>query len=249
MEQEEESRYGVTIIAATAVCGSAPRPPHRSCSYSTPLLLLLLYGSSAHSLPACLRENNAFCPAMNSAVRSMVPSVLPSQPLKMYFKKSSSPPRQVEKDLSDDEDELLPLPDVVLCSALSASMVHGERIRERRRHKATIQTKGREHMEQLNLGDMMEPLVRSLEGLLQNNISMNPDPSETEDKDDVDCVYHTKRRRTISSTSTATATKLSTLSAVVVSSQRLKKNSLTIEDTPEGVFNGLKNLFKNVFAN
>ena len=179
----------------------------------------------------------------------MVPSVLPSQPLKMYFKKSSSPPRKAEEEVSEDEDEFLPLPDVVLCSALSASIVHGERIKERRRHKATIQTMGRDHIEQLNVEDMMEPLVRSLEGLLQSTISMNPNPAENEDNDAVDCVYHTKRKRTISTSSTATANKLSTLSAVANSSQRLKKNSLTIEDTPEGVFNGLKNLFKNVFAN
>ena len=187
---------------------------------------------------------------MNSAVHSIVPSVMPSQPLKMYCKKSSRAPRKVEEELSDEEEEFLPLPDVVLCSALSASIVHGERIRERRRHKATIQTKGREHMEQLNVEDMMEPLVRSLESLLQNTISLNSNPAEADTNDQVDCVYQTKRRRTISSTSsTATANKLSSLSAVAVSAQRIKKDSLTIEDTPEGVFNGLRSLFKNVFAN
>merc|ERR1711936_680357 len=156
-----------------------------------------------------------------------------------------SPPRKTE-----EEGEMLPLPDVVLCSALSANILHGQRIRERRRHKASIQTMGREHLEETPLDQMMEPLVKSLEGLLSSTtISMNPDPAPEEI--DGGCVYH-KRRRTISTSSTATASKLSTLSAVVLSSSKLKKEpalTVTIEDTPEGVFNGLRSLFKNVFAN
>ena len=138
----------------------------------------------------------------------------------------------------------------LLCSALSANILHGQRIRERRRHKASIQTMGREHLEETPLDQMMEPLVKSLEGLLSSTtISMNPDPVPEEI--DGGCVYH-KRRRTISTSSTATASKLSTLSAVVLTSSKLKKESgltVTIEDTPEGVFNGLRSLFKNVFAN
>merc|ERR1711990_1032026 len=162
-------------------------------------------------------------------------------------------PRKTEEEGSEEENEMLPLPDVVLCSALSANILHGQRMRERRRHKATIQTKGREHLEETPLDELMEPLVQSLEGLLcSTTISMNPDP--TPDKEEVDggCVFHTKRRRTTSTSSTATASKLSTLSAVVLSSSKLKKESgltVTIEDTPEGVFNGLRSLFKNVFAN
>ena len=176
---------------------------------------------------------------MHSAVSPIVPSVLP----KKYLE-------NVKEEQSDEEKEFFPLPDVVPCAALSASNVHGERIRERRRHKATIQTKGREHLELLNLEDMMEPLERGFKGLFQNTVSMNPEPIGADNSHQVDRVYQTQRQRTISSTSsTATAKKLSTLSAVVVSAQMIKKDALTIEDTPEGVFNGLKNIFNNVFAN
>ena len=169
---------------------------------------------------------------------------------KMPISKWAGPPRKVEEEVSEEEAEMLPLPDVVLCSALSANILHGQRMRERRRHKATIQTRGREHLEETPLDEMMEPLVKSLEGLLcSTTISMNPDPTPVKDEVEVDggCVFHTKRRRTISTSSTATASKLSTLSAVVLTSSKLKKESgltVTIEDTPEGVFNGLRSLFK-----
>merc|ERR1711971_1064837 len=166
---------------------------------------------------------------------------------------ASSPPRKVEEEESEEENEMLPLPDVVLCSALSANILHGQRMRQRRRHKASIQTKGREHLEKAPLEDMMEPLVKSLEGLLcSTTISMNPDPAPEKEEVDGVCEYHTKRRRTISTSSNATASKLSTLSAIALTSSKLKKESgltVTIEDTPEGVFNGLRSLFKNVFAN
>ena len=168
-------------------------------------------------------------------------------PLKV-FTKTTSPPRRVAEEASEEEEELLPLPDVVLCSALSASILHGQRMEERvrRRHKAAIQTRGQEHLER-DCEELMEPLVASLEGLLvSTNISMDPDPS-TEEADTA-CVFH-KRRRTISTSSTATAAKLSTISSVTLTSNKLKKEAFTIEDTPEGVFIGLKNLFKNVFAN
>merc|ERR1711971_396012 len=92
---------------------------------------------------------------------------------KMSLSKWSSPPRKVEEEESEEENEMLPLPDVVLCSALSANILHGQRMRQRRRHKASIQTKGREHLEKTPLEDMMEPLVKSLEGLLcSTTISM-----------------------------------------------------------------------------
>merc|ERR1719260_4663 len=123
---------------------------------------------------------------------------------KMSISKWASPPRKVEEEESEEENEMLPLPDVVLCSALSANILHGQRQRQRRRHKASIQTKGREHLEETPLEDMMEPLVQSLSELLSSTtISMNPAPEkEKEDEDEMDggCVYHTKRRRTISNT-------------------------------------------------
>jgi len=189
-----------------------------------------------------------------------------AQPVKVSKMPSFSSPRKFVKDTSDDETEMeLPLPDVVLCSALSANILHGQRQRQRRRHKASIQTKGREHLEETPLEEMMEPLVQSLSELLSSTtISMNPDPApeKEKEKDEMDggCVYHTKRRRTISNTSTAskerannsTASKLSTLSSVVLTSTKLKKDpalTVTIEDTPEGVFNAIRGVFKNVFSN
>ena len=188
-----------------------------------------------------------------------------AQPVKVSKMPSFSSPRKFMESSSDDETEMeLPLPDVVLCSALSANILHGQRQRQRRRHKASIQTKGREHLEETPLEEMMEPLVQSLSELLgSTTISMNPDPApekEKEDEMDGGCVYHTKRRRTISNTSTAskerpnnsTASKLSTLSSVVLASTKLKKDpalTVTIEDTPEGVFNAIRGVFKNVFSN
>ena len=178
--------------------------------------------------------------------------------------KTLTPPFKNEDSLNNSSS-LSPLPDIVLCSALSTSILHGQRVhRERRRHKATVQTRGRESMEQLEVEDTMEPLVRSLQDLLQTTVSLHPDPAREEQ---VPSVSHKKRRRNISNSSTSssttattvttantattatTATKLSLVSAVATSSNTLKKDSLTLEDTPEGVFNGLKNLFKNVFAN
>ena len=187
-----------------------------------------------------------------------------AQPVKVSKMPSFSSPRKIQHEMSDDETEMeLPLPDVVLCSALSANILHGQRQRQRRRHKASIQTKGREHLEETPLEEMMEPLVQSLSELLgSTTISMNPDPAPQKEKDEMDggCVYHTKRRRTISNTSTAskertnnsTASKLSTLSSVVLASTKLKKDpalTVTIEDTPEGVFNAIRGVFKNVFSN
>jgi len=188
---------------------------------------------------------------MNSSTvrHQSVSSVLPSRPLKTYFGKSVCPPRGGDEEIVENGEEFLPLPDIVLCSALSANILHGRRIRERRRHKATVQTKGKEHLNLQDAEDLMEPLIPSMEALAIDEVSMNPNPNpkEDENEEEVDCVYHTKRRRTISSSSTAR--KLTTLSNVALATGKLKKDAMTIDDTPEGVFNGLKNLFKNVFAN
>ena len=173
-----------------------------------------------------------------------VPSVVPSKPLEKNLTKSPSPPFSHDEEASNSSS-LPPLPDVVLCSALSASILHGQRLRERRRHKATVQTRGRENLEQLEVEDIMEPLVRSLQDL-HTTVSLHPDPAREEQ---IPLASHNNTSRTTSTSSATTATKLSLVSAVVSSSKALKKDSLNIEDTPEGVFNGLKNLFKNVFAN
>jgi hypothetical protein len=187
---------------------------------------------------------------MNTAARPDSPPARrgPRAVLAAKLRSCDQPARDGEEE--ETMEELLPLPDVVLCSALSANILHGRRIRERRRHKAAVQTRGREHLEDTEVDAMMEPLVRSLEGLLADP-AVSLHPAAGEEEADGACCYHGKRRRTISTTSTATASKLSTLSTAVLSSNlsKVKKGSLTIEDTPEGVFNGLKNLFKNVFAN
>merc|ERR1719150_2498885 len=116
-----------------------------------------------------------------------------AQPVKVSKMPSFSSPRQVRESTSDDETEMeLPLPDVVLCSALSANILHGQRQRQRRRHKASIQTKGREHLEETPLEEMMEPLVQSLSELLgSTTISMNPDPAP--DKEEEDHLQHLDR--------------------------------------------------------
>ena len=159
-------------------------------------------------------------------------------------------------------------------------------VRERRRHKATVQTRGRENLEQLEVEDMMEPLVRSLQDL-NTTVSLHPDRAREEM---IPSVSHNKGSRTIPTSSPATptatklsstnpvrkrsqtisistfstttarkrsqtishsstATKLSALSAAVLSAHKLKNDSLNIEDTPEGVFDTLNIFLKNVFAN
>ena len=170
-------------------------------------------------------------------------SVLPNKPLKMYFGQPVEEP--MEQDGNHEKE--LPLPDIVLCSALSAGIYHGKRIRERRRHKATIQTKGREALEK-DPEELMEPLVRSLENLLlDEKVCMDPNAQE-EDEDDVDTsVSNGKRRRSISASETAS--KLSSLSSATIAANKVTKVTNGIDDTPEGVFNGIKQLFRNVFSN
>ena len=170
------------------------------------------------------------------------PSVLPSKPLKMYFGKPIEEPSSSEDNYPED----LPLPDIVLCSALSAGIHHGNKIRERRRHKATVQTKGREVVD-TDSEDLMEPLVKSLENLLLiEKVCMDPNPEETEEEVDSPFV-DSKRRRTTSASETAS--KLSALSSVAITTNKLGKAAHGIDDTPEGVFNGIKQLFRNVFSN
>jgi len=164
-------------------------------------------------------------------------SVLPSKPLKMYFGKPVEEP--MISDASQEEE--LPLPDIVLCSALSAGIRHGKKIRERRRHKASIQTKGCK-INDADPEDLMEPLVKSLEDLLLvEKVCMDPNPKEVDTP-----LVDSKRRRT--SSTSETAFKLSTLSSVAIASNKMGKAAQGIDDTPEGVFNGIKQLFRNVFS-
>ena len=170
-------------------------------------------------------------------------TVLPSKPLKMYFGKPIEEPSLCK----EDQQEELPLPDIVLCSALSAGIHHGNKIRERRRHKATIQTKGRE-VEDADPEDLMIPLVKDLEDmLLVDKVCMDPNPEETEEEEVDSPFVDTKRRRT--SSLTETASKLSAMSDVAITTNKLSKTATDIDDTPEGVFNGIKQLIRNVFSN
>ena len=209
--------------------------------------------------------------------------MLSSQALQMKQSKSPSRPFKNDGDSLTLCSSLPALPDVVLCSALSTSILHGQRVyRERRRHKAAVQTRGRENLEQLELEDMMEPLVRRLQDLLHNTDALHPDPAREEK---IPSVSHNNGSRTIStsssntatasklssttpvrkrsqtisistfSTTTArkrsqtishssTATKLSALSAAVLSAHKLTTDSLNLQDTPEKVLDTLSIFLK-----
>lgn len=161
----------------------------------------------------------------------------------MYFGKPIEEPTSSE----ENKNEELPLPDIVLCSALSAGIHHGNKIRERRRHKATIQSKGKEVLE-ADPDDLMKPLVKTLEDLLLvEKVSMDPNPEEKEEEEVDSPFVDSKRRRT--SSVTETVSKLSALSTVAITTNTLGKTANEIDDTPEGVFNGIKQLIRNVFSN
>ena len=93
----------------------------------------------------------------------------------MKQNKSPSHPFKNDKNSLSLCSSLPSLPDIVLCSGLSASILHGQRAhRERRRHKATVQTRGLQDLEQLEVEDTMEPLVRGLQDL-HTTVSLHPD--------------------------------------------------------------------------
>merc|ERR1712130_386966 len=119
-------------------------------------------------------------------------TILPSKPLKMYFGR----PIGEESISEDNHHEEVPLPDIVLCSVLTAGKNHGGMIRERRRHKATIQTKGRELLDE-DPDYLMEPLVKDLENLdlfLAEKVGMIQEPEENE-KEKVDSKNFGSKRR------------------------------------------------------
>ena len=113
----------------------------------------------------------------------------------------------------------LPLPDIVLCSALSAGIAQARRHR-RQRHPATVQTPG----STIPLSDpdaLMEPLIPDME-----KVCVQPEPSSS------------KRRKTEGSR----------LSSVAATNVNIKQKTITvvIDDTPLGVFNGLMALLKKI---
>ena len=122
-----------------------------------------------------------------------------------------------EEDRVEDTVTALPLPDIVLCSALSAGIAQARRHR-RQRHPATVQTPG--SLTPNNDPDtLMEPLIPDLE-----TVSIQPEPSSS------------KRRKTDGSR----------LRSVAVTNVNIKQKTITIEDTPLGVFNGLMTLLRKI---
>ena len=165
---------------------------------------------------------------MATTVQTCLPPSLPSQ----SQMKTPSPPFKPEDSWSDS-DSLPPLPDIVLCSSLSANILPGQRIhRERRRHKAAFQTRGRENLEQLEVEDMMEPLVRRFEDLLHTTVSLHPNPTR---KEQIPSVSHNTRRQSssFSSSSTATTTTIELSSTIPARkrSQTISTSSTTTTPT------------------
>merc|ERR1712198_460616 len=81
-----------------------------------------------------------------------------------------------KQQVSRDDDTVnhsqdLPLPDVVLCSSLTANIVHSRRQRDgRRRHPASVQTPAyRDTIPDVDPDLLMEPLINGVE-----SISMDP---------------------------------------------------------------------------
>ena len=115
------------------------------------------------------------------------------------------------------EEKMSVLPDIVLCSALSAGIAQARRQR-RQRHPATVQTPGL----QIPAGDpdtLMEPLRRDTE-----TVSDHPEPS---------C---SKRRRTEGGR----------LRSVAATSVNLREKTIPIEDTPQGLLQGLLVLLRKI---
>merc|ERR1711963_851299 len=161
-----------------------------------------------------------------------VAAVLPTKPLKMYF---GRPEDESTKRMEVEEE--LPLPDIILCSALSASIQHAHRIKERKRHKATIQTKSREHLNQ-DPETLMEPLVTTMGDLdFREDMEMEDDRArESLEKKSV-------RKRTTSASEAAS--RLSELSKATIS---LRSSKRKVDDTPEGVINGIKEVVNKMFS-
>ena len=118
-----------------------------------------------------------------------------------------------------EEEKISVLPDIVLCSALSAGIAQARRQR-RQRHPATVQTPG--FLRTTEDPDIvMEPLIQDME-----TVSVQPEPTTTT----------TKRRKTEGGK----------LRSVAATSVNLREKTITIEDTPQGVFNGLLVLLRKI---
>ena len=144
------------------------------------------------------------------------------------------------KQLSQEEvmevTQEMPLPDIVLCSSLSASIMHSRRQnkRERRRHAATIQTPGLQ-VPDVDPDLLMEPLIKSME-----KISMSP-RVEMEEMETSNSApgSEIKRRRT---NSEAEAAVLSTISKTMMMKPEKKPA------TDENLWSQLKQAWNTIFS-
>ena len=163
-----------------------------------------------------------------------------SNALKMLT--SSEKPRSEQKE-EKNEQTSLPLPDIVLCSALTAGIMHGRREearagRQRRRHPA-----GQAAAPPPDT--LMVPLVQSLETLRVSLDTAAGDEVEQEEKEEAPLLQG-KRKKFCARDAAA---KLSTISTTVEADKTGKIVARAMDDTPEGIKNYFKNMFNHVFSN
>ena len=130
---------------------------------------------------------------------------------------TKAPGKVWEEDEMEETITELPLPDIVLCSALSAGIAQARRQR-RQRHPATVQTPG-SLIPHHDPDTLMEPLIPDLD-----TVSVQPEPSSS-------------KKRKIDG---------SRLRSVAATNLNIKQKTITIEDTPLGVFNGLMTLLRKI---
>ena len=153
--------------------------------------------------------------------------------MKTCFSKQESREPEME---NNDKD--LPLPDVVLCSALAASIQHSRRQRQgRRRHPASVQTPAKKMIvPDVDPDLLMEPLIQNME-----KISMDPGSSDDDMQVDDDTGSHNRRKRT---SSASEAVVLSTISTSMMKTEK------KLEDQPaqDTIMSTIKSFFNNIFS-
>ena len=151
--------------------------------------------------------------------------------------------QHVSRDDTVNHSQDLPLPDVVLCSSLTANIVHSRRQRDgRRRHPASVQTPAyRDVIPDMDPDLLMEPLINGL-----GSVSMDPNSGDSDDGHgchmEVDIpVDQRKRRRTTS------ASEAAVLSTIAISSSMKKTEKM--QDHQDGFLNTIKSFINNIFSN
>ena len=130
----------------------------------------------------------------------------------------------------------LPLPDVVLCSSLTANILQQRKQRQRRRHNATIQTPEKMMVPDVDPDDLMEPLIRSME-----IISMDPAVEDADMEVESRELESPKRRRTNSASEAAV---LSTIS----SSMTPTRGKKTVDNRDDSLVSTIKTMIQNIFS-